>query len=63
MTLENKIKLWEAVNAYTQACGGNTGGYHNIPAREKAVVSVEKVVDDIILDAITATINTIAREA
>ncbi len=47
LSIENKITLWNAINRYVEACGGKTGR-NNIIAREKIVVEIEKVVEDII---------------
>jgi|GEM_PF-3834191 hypothetical protein len=42
MTLQQKVELWDAVNSYAQACGGDTKTTN--PARERAVVQVERIV-------------------
>ncbi len=45
-----RLALWDAINAYTQACGGNTGTRTVSVRRMKAVVDVERVVVAIVND-------------
>jgi hypothetical protein len=57
VTLKEKIALWDAVNRYVQACGGNTCAPNS--EREKAVVAVERIVEKItaLPDSIQEALN------
>lgn len=48
MNIEQRVKLWDAINAYAAACGGDPSKhvYGNTP-RQTAVAEVERLVRDI----------------
>lgn len=50
MRFEEKERLWNAVNRYAEACGGDTGSETVSGARMDAVVAVDDAVDTIIMD-------------
>jgi len=43
----NHVRFWDAVNAYAQACGGDTSSVTVGGARMDAVVAVDRMVDEI----------------
>lgn len=45
-----RLALWDAINAYTRQCGGNTGTRTVSVGRMKAVVDVERAVVAIVND-------------
>lgn len=47
MTLNDKVKLWDAINDYVIACGGDPSKRTVSTKRMNAVVEVERVVDEI----------------
>lgn len=51
LNLDEGVELWEAINLFVEACGGDTkleGGMLIPVKRELAVVAVEKVIDKLI---------------
>lgn len=47
MTPSERVRLWDAINSYAQACGGDTSSHRTGVARQRAVVAVERAVSDI----------------
>ncbi len=46
--LENRVRLWDAINAYAEACGGRPSGegvYGNL-RRQECVCEIEKIISD-----------------
>ena len=50
MTREQRVKFWEAVNAYAAATGGNTGAETVSDQRMDAVVAVERQLLELVGD-------------
>jgi hypothetical protein len=44
----DQVKLWEAVNKYTESCGGDTSNNSISDKRMNAVVDIERAVIEII---------------
>lgn len=45
MTMEERVALWDAINAYTEACGGDPSKHvYGNTTRQKAVAEVERLV-------------------
>lgn len=44
-----RVDLWEAINRYAEACGGNTGDATVGDARMDAVAAVERAVDALVV--------------
>lgn len=44
MDIAHKVDLWQAINAYTESCGGDTSGRTISEARMTAVAAVSSVV-------------------
>jgi hypothetical protein len=47
-TIEEQIPLWDAINEYTESCGGNTSGETISDKRMDCVVKVMKVIESLI---------------
>lgn len=57
LELEEKIIIWDAINEYATACGGNTGRKTMGAEREKAVVACEKAMEQIVYNCRSALEN------
>ncbi len=43
MTMEQRVELWNAINAYAEACGGDTSARTVSTRRMSAVADVERI--------------------
>ena len=58
MSEDEQLRVWDAINAYAQACGGDTSATNTAGVRMNAVVAVENALLDLtqnrVLDATSA---------
>lgn len=57
MSAKLREKLWEAVNSYAQACGGDTSEKTASGRRMSAVVDVERAVKDIVRNSALSALD------
>lgn len=47
MDMDQRVRLWDEINAYAESCGGDTSSHVGSPRRMDAVARIEAIVSEI----------------